>query len=375
MSDLIDSLTRIRDAVDDLITHEKNKLPAPSPPVVVVAEPVPPVTVDTTAGLTRVSAPNGRYLSHQYPNRVPYNSAYTAMVLKHSGGRMALHEGNGKFYDYLPGTMHSSNIVWHQSNPNIFYMNRENGVWSFDVGDSWGNQPKLVRRFVEFNNITIGQGEGDISEDGDFLPICADDKTKAFLYRLSTDTAGPPYPIPGIDATYVSPDNHLLITGQDLGIHMVSEKGNPFVPIVKRSGHMDTGRDPKDNSEMVVWLDDTVNIPTMVSLGNPAHRVPLLKIGLDWLLACHICVPQGADYVIVSPYAPGGEPVLYHDSILKIPRDGSGQVKVVARHKSDTSSGTSVDRYEAQPKACVADGHLVFNAREDGEYVVYIGKV
>lgn len=355
---MMDTIALAKKVVDAL-----NMSYGSTPVVEVPAEPIP----SPISPLTRISASSGKYVSHAYSTKVPWNKPHTAMALKHAGGYMAIHEGNGKFYMMLPDRVkHDSELVWSLTDPNLFYGTSGRVLWKFDIGKSWDTQPVTIRVFDEYDRVSIGVGEGDISEDGDYIPMCGDG-INAFLYRISTNTTGPVYQVQGLNAVYVSPDNNLIVTGP--GIHIV--KDGRLNQIVPNFGHMDVGRD-LDGREMILWSNNENNSITKIRLNNPTARIPLLT--LHWDLATHICMPAGQPYAIVSPYCPKGADVLYGDSILKLPLNGDKPI-VVANHHTDVTTGTNIERYEGQPKACGSDGKLVFNSREKGEIVVYVGQL
>jgi len=61
--------------------------------------------------------------------------------------------------------------------------------------------------------------EGDISEDGDYLPLCGDG-TAAFSTGCRPIQRDRAYRLQGLNAVYVTPENNLLLTGT-FGIRMV----------------------------------------------------------------------------------------------------------------------------------------------------------
>jgi len=289
-----------------------------------------------------------------------WNCNHTGLLLQHGGGRIGLHYGDGRFYQILDHIRHDSCCTWSKTDPDIFYFVSANCLYKFDVSN---NQITLVYKFTQYVGVDIGGGEGDISEDGNYLPMIGD-LTQPFLFGLQQNMImDGPYSISGLNAVYVSTDNHLIATGL-AGVQLL--KPGPAL-IAYKQEHMDVGRD-LDGSPIVVWLDDRNNAVTKIRLSD-MKMTPLLT--LDWKLALHICLPARAGYAIVSPYAPGGEDVSHAHDILKVQLDGSAPT-VLAQHHSDA---TGQDGYQGQPHAVGSGNQFLFDSREGGQSVVYIGSL
>lgn len=334
----------------------------------------------TGKSLIRLTAPDGKDLSHAYATVDPWNCLHTGLLLQHSEGRIGLHYPDGKFYMILPGVRHDTRNVWDRKNPNCFWMSNGNELRRYDVST---NTSELIRRFDHldpnhiFNIVDIGKGEGDISEDGVYLPILADGRY-AFLYRISTistDTVGPAVEVEGLNAVYCSPANHLIVTGKN-GVQMVRDDGK-LIDVFYRQEHMDLGRDT-DGSEILVILDDRDNCVYKISLADPTRKAKILSLGWSKLggpssMAVDVCCPAGKPYAVITTY--GKDPdVKYANSILKVPfnqydasTNRAVQVDVLAQHHSDTST------YEGQPKAVASGNQFLFDSMEDGLGVVYMG--
>lgn len=363
MSELIE---RLAAALTDeefqrLTALRKAVIPDPQPQPL---QPQPP----QPQPLTRLTAPDGLDLSHAYSTIDPWDCNHAALLLQHSGGRVGLHYPDGRFYQILEGMRHDGRNIWDRKNTFIFWYVTGNELRQFDVRD---NSTRLVRKFTEYESIDIGVGEGDISENGDYLPMSANDNEFAFLYQISTGASIPAYVIEGLNAVYASPDNHLIVTGKN-GVQLVRNdfRGGELEDVFYRQEHMDVGRDI-NGEEIVVIIDDRNNYITKIRLSD---MEPTKLLFLDWSLAGHICCPKGKPWCAVSPYAPEGQTPLYHDSILKLPFDGSA-LTVLATHHSDVVTGTQQQRYTGEPKAVSSGNQFLFDSREDGRTVVYIGSL
>lgn len=344
-------------------------------------QPPPPIStpIINSPNLVRLVSPHSNYLAHAYSTRNPWNVLHGGLLMEHARGDIGLHEGNGNFYDILPrlkpAGRNDGGFVWSRHEPNWLYTTEGNELRVFDIGADWNTQPTLVHKFTDYQYVNIGGGEGDISDDGDFLPLIGDGN-KAFLFRLSTKSiVGIPTFLPNLNACYVTPSNRLIATG-GFGVSFV-ESGNLGVTIAYKQEHMDVGRDV-DGQEIIVWLDDRTNDIVKIRLNDIDHPTTLLSLGWSPLggpesMTPHVCLPFNKPYAIISTY--GRDLTMRHaNQVLLVPLNGNAPT-ILAYHHSDTTSGNSDQRYSGQPRAVSSDKQFLFNARENNENVVYIGSL
>lgn len=368
MSDLIDRLAGV------LTEEEWVRLTAARP---VKPNPIPPIPIPTPLPqpLTRLTSPDSNYIAHAYSTIDPWNINHTGLLLFHSGGRVALHYQDGRFYGFLPNVREDSRPVWMRTDPNSFLMVRGNELCKYDTWANhanWLTQPTLVHKFTEYITVDIGGGEGDISEDGNHLPLIGD-KTEAFIYQISSGHVLTRKSTAALNAAYVTPSNNLITTGADGVLLWLN---GSMIQLAYKQEHMDIGRDI-DNSEILVWLDDRDNTIYKIRLSDQ-KSTPILGLGWSPLggplsMTPHICLPQGKPYAVVSTY--GADLTMqYSNQILQVPLDG-GTPRVLAHHKSDTQSGTKDEKYSGEPRAVSSNGQYLFDSREDGVNVVYISSI
>lgn len=313
------------------------------------------------------SASIGGSCTVQYPTRSPFNSDGTRLLL--------LEPHNFGLYDVaalkrigpLEWLGDSANEpLWSRKTPSIFYYHTVNFLCAFDIVT---NLKWTVRVFPEYQIINFGNGEGDISEDGDHIAVVGtkpDSSRESFVYQISTDQKGPIVSIdPGLDSVYLTPNSNLLISYPS-GIFLCDTSSGEIRQITTRNGHKAVTRDA-DGSECMVWLDDTDNFVKKIRLSD-GQRTPL--VGFDWSLAVHITCQRKGPFCIAETYDPKNptSTVQYANAILKVPLDGS-PVTELLKHGSNSAS------YDGQPRCSISGdgGRFVYGSNQGGAFTdVYL---
>src|SRR5579864_3785624 len=338
-----------------------------------VPPPVGVTYVDPTFGSTikRVSnalaVPNAdgggnlTWIENEYSTMSPFNSDNSKFILVHQS-YFALYDGSGFYIHDLPFEVNaSSEPRWSRKDNVTLYYHSGNMLKSYNISTG---AIAVVHTFSEYSSIS-GNGEMDISSDGDHFVYCGDSRY-IFVYQISTgkkftafDTAGRSF-----DSEYITPNNNVIVswiqsgtvryTGQELfDINM------NFLRLVGHAdGHKDVTRDT-NGSEVLVWTNS--NDPQPIPNCNNGIVKILLASGtqtclaqLDWSLAVHISAPDGNGSVFVDTEAPsnpesgGSGWVAYTNEILQVKLDGSGVIRW-AHHRS-----RPLNSYNWQPKLSVS---------------------
>lgn len=329
--------------------------------------------VDPTFGSTikRVSnalgtpnADGGGYLTwieNEYSTMSAFNSNNSNFILVHQS-YFALYDGSGLYMHDLPLEINaSSEPRWSRKDNVTLYYHSGNMLKSYNISTG---DIAVVHTFSEYTSIS-GNGEMDISYDGDHFVYCGDSRY-IFVYQISTgkkftvfDTAGRSF-----DSEYITPNNNVIVswiqsgtvryTGQelfDINMNFLRQVGHA-------DGHKHLTLDTNGN-EVLVWTnsDDPLPIP---NCNNGIVKI-LLSNGtqtclaqLDWSLAVHISAPDGNGTVFVDTEAPSNPEsgssgwVAYTNEILQIKLDGSGVTRW-AHHRS-----RPLNSYNWQPKLTVS---------------------
>ena len=338
---------------------------------------VPPTVgvtyVDPTFGSTikRVSnalgTPNAdaggklTWIQNEYSTMSPFNSDNSKFILVHQS-YFALYDGSGFYIHDLPLEVNSSSEPrWSRKDNVTLYYHSGNRLKSYNISTG---EIAVVHTFSEYSSIS-GNGEMDISSDGDHFVYCGDSRY-IFVYQISTDKKFTVFDTAGrsFDSEYITPNNNVIVswtqsgtvryTGQelfDINMNFLRQVGHA-------DGHKDVTRDT-NGSEVLVWTNS--NDPQPIPNCNNGIVKILLASGtqtclaqLDWSLAVHISAPDGNGSVFVDTEAPANPEsgaaawVPYTNEILQVKLDGSGVIRW-AHHRS-----RPLNSYNWQPKLSVS---------------------
>src|SRR5262245_8705737 len=148
---------------------------------------------DTVFGTTLVRLSNGQRqlndaVHHEYATMSPFNKDSSLILLQSDQHGFFVVDRNGR--QVVPPVALQlgglSEPRWSGKDAHVFYYHDGNRLKKFDV---LTRQKSNVRAFPQYQKITFGGGEGDISEDGDHLLIVGDDRYVG-MYTFSSDTLG-----------------------------------------------------------------------------------------------------------------------------------------------------------------------------------------
>lgn len=328
---------------------------------------------DSGLQITRISATNPPdWTQVEYSTINPFSSdPRDPHILLIKRDHFGLWNSTGFLHD-LPMISASSEPRWSLADPGVLYYHDAPGnvLTALDILTSTAH---TVRQFTEYSAIRIGNGEGDISEDGDHFAIVGDradgSGTEIFVYQLSTDTKYRILNTAGhsLDSVYITPDNNVLVSWNEKGtrpfkgIQLYDKNGTYLRQIANANGHKDVGRD-KYGNEVLFWSTSDENPVTLPDYPNGIVMIDLATgsqtglLSLPWAEAVHICgnATKVTGKLYIETYvSPTVSPMpVYGNKILEIAVDRSG-VKIVCDHHSTQGS------YNEQPRVAVnADGTL-----------------
>jgi hypothetical protein len=315
---------------------------------------------------------NLTWIENEYSTMSAFNSNNSNFILVHQS-YFALYDGSGFYIHDLPLEINSSSEPrWSRKDNVTLYYHSGNMFKSYNTATG---AMEVVHTFSEYSSIS-GNGEMDISLDGDHFVYCGDNRY-IFVYQISTDKKFTVFDTAGrsFDSEYITPNNNVIIswiqsgtvryTGQelfDINMNFLRQVGHA-------DGHKHLTRDTNGN-EVLVWTNSNDPQP-IPNCNNGIVKILLASATqtclaqLDWSLAVHISAPDGNGSVFVDTEAPSNpEPggsgwVAYTNEILQVKLDGSGVIRW-AHHRS-----RPLNSYNWQPKLAVSrDGTRLLYASD-----------
>lgn len=333
------------------------------------------VTLKRCTDAVRTQRPDGgglcSYIAPEY-SMSAFNCDCSYLLLEAVSSFMPF-DGHGQFIRNLPLEINAScEPRWSTTDPNAFYYHAGNQLKKFSVS---ANAGILIYTFIA-SYISFGKGEGDISADGDHLPIICDGHLVS-LFTISTKTQGRVFDTQGygnIDSAYVSADNQVLIAwGTNGAGHFQGEElydGN-MVYLRKISfsdGHKAMAVDV-DGRAILVRFNAADN-PYLPGFPNSVEKVILATgehIGLfdmgdleKWTDAVHISAGPG--FAMVSTYVPQTVTLPYQNELIQVPYTPGQPINRVAHHRSIFSDYES----EAWPSVSRDGSRCVYGSNFNG---------
>jgi hypothetical protein len=308
-------------------------------------------------------------ITHAYSSVSPFNANSTLVLLEKSGGILHIRDLEGKVIrDNLNsfGILPTGDPLWSRTNPNLIYFHTAGGneIKSYNVSS---NEVRRLSTLDQYSEIRFGNGEGDISADGNHIPILADDRF-GLLYNVKTGGLSRPVDTVlygKVDAIDVTPANKLLFSSTNPeGFYLTNalSAGRP-INILDHIGHSDHALNEKGNGYLVVTnSNDSSPIPDcqngIVKVDWESPKEDCLQ-ELDWSLAVHIsCNNFGQNWCLVSTYStnsPSGNWPAFTNELLKVSLGGSRTMRLAHTQSSSES-------YVQQPRASVSP---------DGKYALF----
>ena len=323
---------------------------------------------------------------HEYATMSPFNQNSSLILLQADSNGYFVVDRNGKVIvppsELVLGG--SSEPRWSGKEPYVFYYHAENQLLKFDV---IRRQKSVVRTFAQYQKITFGGGECDISEDGDHLMIVGDDRHAA-MYTFSTDSLAKTIDLNTLDKewveVYVTANNNIMMrcgsegVGKHRGMALYDKDFNFIRQLAPFGGHSDQGRDL--NGDEVLFIGayrDTAPPPGCENNGiekirlSDAKRTCLLP--LNWDAELHVSSnSNGKNYWVLVSVTDTGKGTasanadlprdwqsrwgVRFNEVMIVKADGSERRRL-AHHRSRTLSS-----YWFQPRASIS---------KDGKYAVF----
>lgn len=369
---------------------DDNKIYAPADYVTFMPPTMGNRYTDTIFGTTTIRLSNGLAqlndaVHHEYATMSPFNKDGSLILLQADKHGFFVVDRNGKQV-VPPAALQlggSTEPRWSGQEAHVFYYHEDNQLKRFDV---LTRQKSRVHAFPQYQKITFGGGEGDISEDGDHLMIVGDNRHVG-MYTFSNATLGRVIDLTAFGEwheVYVTANNNVLIrwsaegTGKNKGTGLFDKEMNFLHQVVPFVGHNDQGRDLNgDEVLLIAGYRDTAPAPGCENSGVEKVRLADSKktclVPLNWGTVAHVSSNSDGKnpWVLVSvtdtdkgtaeanlnlpPDWRSRWGVRFNELILaKI--DGSERRRI-AHHRSRTLSS-----YWYQPRAAIS---------RDGSYAVF----
>ena len=302
------------------------------------------------------------WIEGEYSTPCPFNNDNSLFILVHES-YFGLYNSSGVYLHDLPLEITSSSEPrWSRKDTHTLYYVHGNQLKSLDV---ILGKTSIVHTFTPYS-VIYGNGESDISLDGDHFVFAGDQKF-IFVYQISTDTVGPAFDVytNTFDSLYLTPFNNVLISwitsGKTplAGIELYTKEMVFQRQVFPCNGHKDTTLDISGSEVLIITNSNdpnpvAQNAIVKVNLSN-GKQTPLLS--LDWSLAVHISTPDNAGFAYVETYCPSNPEAddfkPYTNELLCVPLNGYPTQRL-AHHRSRPNAGNT---YNWQPKiSCSRDG-------------------
>jgi uncharacterized protein (TIGR03437 family) len=217
---------------------------------------------------------------HEYATMSPFNKNNTLVLLLNNTFGFYVTDRFGEII-YPPQTLGIGGDAeprWSPKFQDNFYYHQGNQLLVFDTSTG---QSRTLRTFSQFNSITFGGGESDISEDGDHFVIVGDG-TFAGVYTLSTDQLGRLLDFDYEDFDYfdVTPNNNVIVrwgnpgTERFQGIETFDSQMNFIRQVVPFAAHADRSHD-LNNDEILILLASNDPDPAPGCENNGIEKIRL----------------------------------------------------------------------------------------------------
>ncbi len=316
------------------------------------------------------------FLSTEYASQSPTNADDSMVRVMASGGGV-------RFYSTAPpfnllrirglGASSASDLWWHPTNPDVlFHLDAIGELRSYNYA---ADVDSLVARFPYAN--VQGLGENQLSLDGNRLAAAANNRTKVFVYEISSDSIIAELDTSGLNVVDVtiSPDGtRVLLSNKHPGGYsdmFVYTIGNGLLNFERDLGigygHKDVGQSPAGDDYLLAVESYLTNEIRAVRLSDGALTV-LEPIG--WNTTANIAVHVSANsmsndgWVYISTYSdqdPNPQTFwpTYFNEIFRVSFDGTVTERLV--HPRARYHRPSGDTYYALPRATVSrSGRLLF---------------
>jgi hypothetical protein len=183
---------------------------------------------------------------HHYSIDQAWNADQSLLVMgMGTTGRLFL---DGRTYTPLFNRKHPGEIRWHRSNPDLMVFVGKAGVGTWNVRKDV-RQPQ--NPLTGYQNATLGENKGNLSDNGDLVPITAkrsDGKKVMFAYNLSS---GKKYPDIDMGAWY------------DIGWTTISPKGTYIVSYSRKTS--------SSNAQRLIFTLDGNLVQNWADYERPGH--------------------------------------------------------------------------------------------------------
>ncbi len=323
----------------------------------------------TVTRLTNAAAEGVAWVEHFYSSVNPFNAGSTLVLLQKAGGVQHIRDLSGNIVRddlWRFGMQPLSDVVWSRTDPNGLYFHPVGGneLRRYDVTT---DTMTVLHTFAGYASVWFGHWEGDLSWDGDHLPVVGDDRW-GFIYTISTGAvtaAADLLAVTGgvaVDVFDLAPSNRAVLRWGNLngGVAYFDGAMTFLGKVTAYAGHSDRARDADGaDLEVAVNAADLTPLPgctNAIVKVRLADRTQTCLRSMDWSLAQHVsCNNIGQGWCLVSTYngVPGA--VGYANELLQVKLDGSQTVRLA--HSRSTNAG-----YDHYPRAAVSG---------DGRYVLF----
>lgn len=383
-----------------VVVTDAQAAPVYPPDTTLTPEPMPEVArpdyldplEDPTFGtrITRISDKaafdsTSKALRHAYAKNQPWNADGSLIMLDYTYPAAVL---DGRTYEFLRWVHQPSSAVWSNVNPNETIGTAAGANRLIRVGMQSDGDVTTIRKFREYDEINFGQGEGNLSNNDNYIALFGikDGAADLFVYDLENDeivsrrslgkaTVGDGKSTIN-NATMSQSGEYVVVqynrpgTGKNQGIKVFDRDLNPVGQASKRGGtHYDVCYDAQGYEAVVVQADNsTAVVAARLDTGAKTTVLTADQMNDSIHISCRNTGRPGWAYLSEFSYGFVDEKPNYQE-VFAVKLDGSGTVQRFAHEHHSRNKD-----YARQPHGVPnRDGSKVLWASDwdDGRTPVY----
>jgi hypothetical protein len=320
-------------------------------------------------------------IRHNYAKNQPWNADGSLIMISYEYN---VHILDGKTYKYIKDiNLGNMQPIWSNTNPTIIFARGVNSSYTennqFIKIDVNTGEKTILHTFTEYDFVSIGEEEGNVSNDDQYVVLMAKKGTSTYsiMYNIQTDTVVSVWNMNGKwpDWVAVSQSGQYILVNWNTdgpsryqGIEVYDQNFNFLRQAVVYGSHADMGYDVNGNEVLVSFASGIANASIIATRLDGVGRIIVIdKSPGFWAghISCRNLNRPGWCYL---SHAESNTGIVGYDETFAVKLDGSQTVERFAHEHH-----VPLSQYYEEPMAVPSrDGYKVlFSSNWDGGSVVY----